>query len=132
MSLGSFKEASRTAIIIAREEQNLGNYRNARDILLDNYKQLRTKNIHIPAEMERTLMLLHSYILVKVSDFRDIAFNLSYTSYGYSLLHGGIIVLKGILLHASSQIGFDQDRGSHERSADAHAGSQQHQQVPST
>ncbi|KAJ1537325.1 WD repeat-containing protein 19 [Nowakowskiella sp. JEL0078] len=73
MSLGQFKEASRTAIIIAREEQtlgekrmsNLGNYRAAHDLLLDNFKQLRARKVTIPSEIERMLMILHSYILVK-------------------------------------------------------------------
>ncbi|KAJ3176549.1 WD repeat-containing protein 19 [Irineochytrium annulatum] len=65
MSLGSFRDAARTAIIIAREEQTLGNYRAAHDLLLDNCRQLKKNRAPIPAEMERMLMLLHSYILVK-------------------------------------------------------------------
>ncbi|KND01208.1 uncharacterized protein SPPG_04298 [Spizellomyces punctatus DAOM BR117] len=65
MSLGQYREAARTAIIIAREEQALGNYRTAHDLLFDNYKQLRGTKNHVPAEIERMLMLLHSYILVK-------------------------------------------------------------------
>ncbi|KAI8921154.1 hypothetical protein DFJ77DRAFT_448813 [Powellomyces hirtus] len=65
MSLGQYREAARTAIIIAREEQALGNYRTAHDLLLDNYKQLRATKNHVPAEIERMLMLLHSYMLVK-------------------------------------------------------------------
>ncbi|KAJ3181263.1 WD repeat-containing protein 19 [Geranomyces variabilis] len=65
MSLGQYREAARTAIIIAREEQALGNYRAAHDLLLDNYKQLRATKNHVPAEIERMLMLLHSYMLVK-------------------------------------------------------------------
>ncbi|KAJ3030718.1 WD repeat-containing protein 19 [Rhizophlyctis rosea] len=66
MSLRQYKEAARTAIIIAREEQTLGNYRAAHDLLLDNYRQLRATKEKIPAEIERMLMLLHSYILVKI------------------------------------------------------------------
>ncbi|KAJ3011652.1 WD repeat-containing protein 19 [Thoreauomyces humboldtii] len=65
MSLGQYREAARTAIIIAREEQALGNYRAAHDLLLDNYKQLRATKNHVPAEIDRMLMLLHSYMLVK-------------------------------------------------------------------
>ncbi|KAJ3156217.1 WD repeat-containing protein 19 [Geranomyces michiganensis] len=65
MSLGQYREAARTAIIIAREEQALGNYRAAHDLLLDNYRQLRASKNHVPAEIERMLMLLHSYMLVK-------------------------------------------------------------------
>ena len=33
MALKQYREAARTAIIIAREEQNAGNYRNAHDLL---------------------------------------------------------------------------------------------------
>ncbi|KAI8918944.1 hypothetical protein BC831DRAFT_481578 [Entophlyctis helioformis] len=65
MSLGQFKEAARTAIIIAREEQVLGNYRAAHDLLFDNYRQLKTTKAKVPAELDRMLMLLHSYTLVK-------------------------------------------------------------------
>ncbi|KAH6596396.1 hypothetical protein BASA50_005102 [Batrachochytrium salamandrivorans] len=65
MSLGQFKEAARTAIIIAREEQVLGNYRTAHDLLLDNYQQLTLTKAKVPAELDRMLMLLHSYMLVK-------------------------------------------------------------------
>ncbi|KAJ1556127.1 WD repeat-containing protein 19, partial [Cladochytrium tenue] len=65
MSLGSFKDAARTAIIIAREEQSLGNYRAAHGLLLDNYRQLKRNKAKVPADLERMLMLLHSYILVK-------------------------------------------------------------------
>ncbi|KAL5037819.1 hypothetical protein RTP6_005194 [Batrachochytrium dendrobatidis] len=65
MSLNQFKEAARTAIIIAREEQVLGNYRAAHDLLFDNYRQLKSTKAKVPAELDRMLMLLHSYILVK-------------------------------------------------------------------
>ncbi|KAJ3283607.1 WD repeat-containing protein 19 [Borealophlyctis nickersoniae] len=65
MSLGQYKEAARTAVIIAREEQTLGNYRAAHDLLLDNYRQLRATKEKVPSEIDRMLMLLHSYILVK-------------------------------------------------------------------
>ncbi|KAI8903563.1 hypothetical protein EDD86DRAFT_230891 [Gorgonomyces haynaldii] len=65
MSLKQFKEAARTAVIIAREEQVIGNYRGAHDLLLDNYKQLLSTGGKVPAELDRMLMILHSYILVK-------------------------------------------------------------------
>ena len=59
------REAARTAIIIAREEQNAGNYRNAHDVLHSMHAQLRQRNIKIPAEMAANLMILHSYVVVK-------------------------------------------------------------------
>jgi WD repeat-containing protein 19 len=67
MSLEQFQEASRTAIIIAREEQNMGNYRSAHDLLFDNYNQLRRIGSPVPLELSKMLMILHSYMLVKVN-----------------------------------------------------------------
>ncbi|XP_066488488.1 WD repeat-containing protein 19 isoform X1 [Tiliqua scincoides] len=66
MALKQYPEAARTAIIIAREEQCAGNYRNAHDVLFSMYSELKTQNIKIPSEMATNLMILHSYILVKM------------------------------------------------------------------
>ncbi|CAH2300032.1 WD repeat-containing 19 isoform X1 [Pelobates cultripes] len=66
MALKQYREAARTAIIIAREEQSAGNYRNAHDVLFSMYTELRTHKIKIPTEMATNLMILHSYILVKI------------------------------------------------------------------
>ena len=43
MARGQFKEAAKTAIIIAREEQALGNYRNAHDVLFNMFQVSPTK-----------------------------------------------------------------------------------------
>ncbi|KAF3852119.1 hypothetical protein F7725_005474 [Dissostichus mawsoni] len=64
MALQLFREAARTAIIIAREEQ--WNYRNAHDVLFSMYTELQAQKIKIPAEMVTNLMILHSYLLVKI------------------------------------------------------------------
>ena len=40
MALKQYREAARTAIIIAREDQNAGNYRNAHDVLFSMYRGL--------------------------------------------------------------------------------------------
>ncbi|KAK6324407.1 hypothetical protein J4Q44_G00037490 [Coregonus suidteri] len=66
MALQQFREAACTAVIIAREEQAAGNYRNAHDVLFSMHTELRTQKIRIPAEMNTNLMILHSYILVKI------------------------------------------------------------------
>ncbi|ESO89539.1 hypothetical protein LOTGIDRAFT_218902 [Lottia gigantea] len=66
MALKQYREAARTAIIIAREEQNAGNYRNAHDVLFSMYQELNQNQIKIPSEMQSNLMILHSYILVKM------------------------------------------------------------------
>ena len=88
MALKRFREAARTAIIIANEEQNAGewsvlmfvntvasrvlvfpgNYRTAHDVLFSMFMELKKNKIKIPAEMSKNLMILHSYILVKVGN----------------------------------------------------------------
>nr|XP_019597484.1 PREDICTED: WD repeat-containing protein 19 isoform X1 [Rhinolophus sinicus] len=66
MALKKYQEASRTAIIIAREEQSAGKYRNAHDVLFSMYAELKSQKIKIPSEMAANLMILHSYVLVKI------------------------------------------------------------------
>ncbi|XP_053210855.1 WD repeat-containing protein 19-like isoform X2 [Panonychus citri] len=65
MALGQFKDAARTAVIIAKEEQSAGNYRNAHDLLFGMCQELRRQKIKVPMEMDLTLMLIHSYLLAK-------------------------------------------------------------------
>lgn len=43
-----------------------GNYRNAHDVLFSMYTELQAQRIKIPAQMATNLMMLHSYLLVKV------------------------------------------------------------------
>jgi hypothetical protein len=46
MALQQYREAAKTAIIIAREDQSAGNYRNAHDVLFGMYQGLyRTHNV---------------------------------------------------------------------------------------
>ncbi|CAH8497761.1 unnamed protein product [Schistosoma turkestanicum] len=66
MVLKQYKEAARTAVIIASEEQISGNYRSAHDLLFSMVQELRQRRIHVPFEMFENLTLLHSYILAKV------------------------------------------------------------------
>lgn len=65
MALGNFTQAARTAVIIARQEQELGNYRMAHGILYETHRDLAEREIRIPMELDRHLELLHSYMLVK-------------------------------------------------------------------
>lgn len=67
MRLGQYREAAKTAVVIAREEQNLGNYRNAHQLLFGMSNELRRNEIVVPMEMNVALMLVHSYIIAKVS-----------------------------------------------------------------
>eukprot|EP01006_Ploeotia_vitrea_P030251 TRINITY_DN62715_c0_g1_i1.p1 TRINITY_DN62715_c0_g1~~TRINITY_DN62715_c0_g1_i1.p1 ORF type:complete len:1401 (+),score=199.79 TRINITY_DN62715_c0_g1_i1:64-4266(+) len=65
MALGSYEKAAKTAVIIAKQEQEIGNYRVAHKILFDTFKTLRQHKIRIPSDLKRNLMLLHSYVIVK-------------------------------------------------------------------
>lgn len=71
MARKQYKEASKSALIIANEEQINGNYRNAHDVLFAMYQELKQNSIRIPNEMQANLMLLHSYILVRLHVRRD-------------------------------------------------------------
>lgn len=66
MARKEYKDAAKTAVIIANEEQINGNYRNAHDVLFSMYQELRRNKIKIPSEMHSNLTLLHSYILVRL------------------------------------------------------------------
>ncbi|EFX73748.1 hypothetical protein DAPPUDRAFT_324995 [Daphnia pulex] len=61
-----YREATKTAIIIATEEQNAGNYKDAHSLLQHMYKELSSHDIIIPLEMEYNLQLLHSYVIVRM------------------------------------------------------------------
>ncbi|RWS02784.1 WD-repeat protein-like protein, partial [Dinothrombium tinctorium] len=65
MSLRQFRDAAKTAVIIAREEQNAGNYRNAHNLLFSMCNELGKQKIQIPREMYNNLCLIHSYFLAK-------------------------------------------------------------------
>lgn len=66
MKMEYYKEAAKTAVIISREEQAQGNYRNAHQLLFGMCSELRRHGIAIPAEMTDGLLLVHSYMLAKV------------------------------------------------------------------
>ncbi len=66
LSLKKYVEAAKTAVLIAKQEQISGNYRDAHDVLYGMYTDLEKEKIKIPFELIQNLMLLHSYILIKV------------------------------------------------------------------
>ncbi|GBG61180.1 hypothetical protein CBR_g19256 [Chara braunii] len=65
MALGNYDQAAKTAVIIARQEQELGNYKLAHTQLLETYLELQKQGKSPPSELVRQLMLLHSYVIVK-------------------------------------------------------------------
>lgn len=62
-AIGNTKQAIKIAITIANQEQELGNYKYAHDILFETYKDIRQNRLHIPYELNQKLMILHSYII---------------------------------------------------------------------
>ncbi|XP_033222946.1 WD repeat-containing protein 19 isoform X2 [Belonocnema kinseyi] len=66
MARKQYREAAKTAVIIANEEQINGNYKNAHDVLFGMYQELKRNNIAVPLEMQNNMRLLHSYILVRL------------------------------------------------------------------
>ncbi|KAG2385456.1 hypothetical protein C9374_003271 [Naegleria lovaniensis] len=65
MALGNFKQAASTALVIAKQEQEIGNYQIAHSILYDTVRQLEKKGHHVQFELRESLNLLHSYLIVK-------------------------------------------------------------------
>ena len=110
-----------------------GNYRNAHDVLFYMYSELNKHDIKIPAEMVQSLMILHSYILVKV--------------YPHVASETTPFPGKGVVSEANPHGAASgcphpvntqppthppaacQERGTLEGSSDAHQSGQQHQQV---
>ena len=65
MALGNYAQAAKTALIIARQEQELGNYKVAHNILLETHRDLSTRGFRVPQALRSAFLLLHSYLLVK-------------------------------------------------------------------
>lgn len=65
IALGNFPQAARTAVVIARQEQELGNYKQAHAILYETNIQLLEQRVHVPQTLRQPFILLHSYLLVR-------------------------------------------------------------------
>uniref|UniRef100_A0A1I7TM25 TPR_REGION domain-containing protein n=1 Tax=Caenorhabditis tropicalis TaxID=1561998 RepID=A0A1I7TM25_9PELO len=65
VGLGRTKEAAKTAVVVASIHQDNGSYRGARDLLFQMHQQLREKMMRIPLDMNKSLMIIHSYMIVK-------------------------------------------------------------------
>ena len=64
-AIGNVGQAVKIATNIAQQEQELGNYGYAHEILLDTFKDIKASNMRIPYDLNNRLMLLHSYQLTK-------------------------------------------------------------------
>lgn len=64
-AIGNVKQAVKIAVNIAQQEQELGNYKYAHDVLLDTFKDIRSSSNRIPFDLNQRLMLIHSFTLAK-------------------------------------------------------------------
>uniref|UniRef100_A0A0N5CG41 TPR_REGION domain-containing protein n=1 Tax=Strongyloides papillosus TaxID=174720 RepID=A0A0N5CG41_STREA len=65
ISMKKYKEAAKVAVIISDNEQLKGNYRVARDLLFQMTQELFKNNIEMPNTIKQSLVVVHSYLLVK-------------------------------------------------------------------
>lgn len=65
LALKKFDEAAKTALVIARQEQDLGNFPAAHAVLVETIRQLEDKDMKVPLLMRQSFVLLHSYELIK-------------------------------------------------------------------
>jgi len=65
MALGNFSEASKTAVIIAQQEQADGDYARAHKILYNTIHELELRDTYVPQTLRQMFVVLHSYQLVK-------------------------------------------------------------------
>ncbi|VIO91983.1 WD repeat membrane protein, putative [Brugia malayi] len=65
ISMKMYREAAKTAVVIATEEQANGSYRTAHKLLFGMYQELQNERIKVPFEVQNNLMLLHSYLIIK-------------------------------------------------------------------
>jgi len=64
-ALGNYMQAAGTALIIAKQEQEMGNYKHAHSLLFRTYQDLKGQKLALPQELWRRLLILHSYVIVK-------------------------------------------------------------------
>jgi WD repeat-containing protein 19 len=64
-ALGNFMQAAGTALIIAKQEQEMGSYKVAHGLLFRTFQDLKGQKLTLPLELWQRLSVLHSYILVK-------------------------------------------------------------------
>lgn len=65
MALGSYEKAAKTSVLIATKEQEVGSYMAAHRTLVEAFRILRDRKMRVPNDLRRSLMLLHSYVIVK-------------------------------------------------------------------
>ena len=64
--MDDYKEAAKTAILIAEQESVIGKYSEARDILRRSIREIESRGIHVMRNLRLMFVLLHSYWLVRI------------------------------------------------------------------
>ena len=65
MARKKYEDAAKMAMVIARQEQDIGNYKEAHKIVVDTISQLERSEAKVPHQLRQLFVLLHSYTLVK-------------------------------------------------------------------
>jgi len=65
MALGNFLQAASTAMVIAIQEREQGNYKSAHATLYETLRELEARSLKIPSALKSEFLLLHSYLLAK-------------------------------------------------------------------
>mmetsp|Transcript_23630 Transcript_23630/g.32414 ORF Transcript_23630/g.32414 Transcript_23630/m.32414 type:complete len:1528 (-) Transcript_23630:123-4706(-) len=65
LALKKYEDAAKTALIIARSEQDAGNYALAHSIVVETVREFENAGINVSLQLRQTFVLLHSYIIVK-------------------------------------------------------------------
>ena len=65
VALREYDAAARVSALVAKQEQEMGNYKMAHAQLFETHEELTAEGKRPPAELTRQLSLLHSYVLVK-------------------------------------------------------------------
>eukprot|EP01013_Petalomonas_cantuscygni_P015686 TRINITY_DN32571_c0_g1_i1.p1 TRINITY_DN32571_c0_g1~~TRINITY_DN32571_c0_g1_i1.p1 ORF type:complete len:1413 (-),score=393.21 TRINITY_DN32571_c0_g1_i1:294-4532(-) len=67
IALGDVRKAAHFAVLLAKQEQqDYGNYRLAHTLLFDMFRDLQAAGYAVTHDLRRSLMLVHSYLLIKV------------------------------------------------------------------
>lgn len=66
MALKRYSDAAKTAIIIAKQEQEMGNYTMAHSVVVEIIQHLENAKMKVPLQLRQMFILLHSYKLVKL------------------------------------------------------------------
>ena len=65
MALKKYEDAAKTALIIARQEQDMGNYTVAHGVVYETIRSLEDAGIKVSLQLRQHFVLLHSYLRVK-------------------------------------------------------------------